>query len=184
MRTARRKPSAAASVSEPPPILSSTPASTGRVSSGAAAKTTSLIASFSSADGIEKLGAAADGRNGREILGVDAGDVGLVPTARQMDLVRLGVQLELDLLAVVEQRDVVGQQPRRQRDLAFARDRGRHAMGHRQLEVVGRELQLAVARREQDVAQDRQRALGRHDPADDGEAFGEVLLQALELHRV
>src|SRR5712692_9990189 len=55
-------------------------------------------------------------------------------------------------------------------------------MGHRQLEVVGRELQLAVACREQDVAQDRQHALGRHDPTDDGKALGEVLLQALELH--
>src|ERR1700730_16709151 len=56
-------------------------------------------------------------------------------------------------------------------------------MGHRQLEVVRGELQLAIAGREQDVAQDGQRAFGRHDPADDGKAFGEVLLQALELHR-
>ena len=55
-------------------------------------------------------------------------------------------------------------------------------MRDRQLEVVGRELQLAIPGREQDIAQDREGALGQHNSADHTEAFGEVLLLALELH--
>ena len=97
-----------------PPIFSSAPARTGRVSSGAAAKTTPLMVSLSGRRRNREARATADLGNRRKVLGVDARDVGLVATARQVHLVRLRVELELDLLAVVEQRDVVGQQPRGQ----------------------------------------------------------------------
>ena len=132
--------------------------------------------------GDAKLGAATYGGHGREIVGVDAGDVGLVATARQVDLVGLGVEVELDLLAVVEQGDIIGEQPGRQGDLALVGDGGRDAVGDRELEVVGGQLELHLAGREEDVTQHGQRALGRHDSPDDGEALGQVFLQALELH--
>ena len=83
----------------------------------------------------------------RKVLGVDAGNVRLEATARQMHFVRLRVQLELDLLAVVEQGHVVGDKARGQRDLAFATDRRGHTVRDRQLEIVGGELQLAITRR-------------------------------------
>src|SRR5207302_3731076 len=97
-----------------------------------------------------------DGWDGWEVLGVDTRDVGFVAAARQVHLMGFGVEVELDFLPMVEEGHIIRQQSRGQRDLAFTTDRGWHTMRDRQLEVIGRELQLAVSGREQDIAQDRE----------------------------
>ena len=125
--------------------------------------------------------ALAGGLDRRELLGVDALDVGLEPTAAEVE--RLArAQLEVDLVAGRQRVDEVGQELGRDGRRAVGLDLAGHPVGDADLEVRGGQLQPGVLGLEQDVGQDRQGAPARHGTADDGQAARQVLLHHRESH--
>ena len=123
----------------------------------------------------------AGGADGRELVGVDALDVGLEPSALQVeDVARL--EREVDPLAARQRVDEVGQELGRDRRRAVGLDLAGHPVGDPDLEVGRRQLEAGVLGLEQDVGEDRQRAPVGHGPTDDRQAARQVLLHDREFH--
>jgi hypothetical protein len=122
-------------------------------------------------------------RDGREVVGVDAGDGGLVARADELELARAGRQRHLDLLGRQRVHEVA-QEAGGHRDRALLFDRGADPAAQRDLEVGGRELEAAIVGREEDVRRDREGAPRRDGPPDDAEPLGKMLLKARDVHIV
>ena len=86
----------------------------------------------------------ADGGHDRELVGLDALDAGAVVATGQLQRAVLGRQHQVDAL-VRQRRDQVGEQARRDRDLALLLDLARHPAVDADLQVGGGELQADLS---------------------------------------
>ena len=116
----------------------------------------------------------AGGLDRREVLGRDALDVRLEAAGPDVERLALA-ELEADRLAARQRVDEVGQEAGRHGRRAVDLDLAGHPVGDPDLEVRRGQLQAAVLGLEQDVRQDRERAV-RDGAAHDRQAASEVLL--------
>jgi hypothetical protein len=124
-----------------------------------------------------------DGRDRREVLGVEAVDPSLRAQAADFQGAAADVGVQLNLVGR-QGVDEVRQQPGRHRDRALFFHLGADPAGDGDLQVGGRQPQTRVVRRQQDIARDREGALGGDGPPDDGQSAVEVLLEARQLQRL
>ncbi len=142
----------------------STPISTGRASSAEAAKTTCEIMSLKSAT-LSRMAPSMSGHGqGRELLGVDALDVGVGGAAAHVQGLGGGVQVQADLL-LRQGAHQVGEGARRDGGGAFLFDLGADPAGDAQFQVGGRQAQAAFIAGDQDVRKHRQGAARRNGTA-------------------
>ena len=99
-------------------------------------------------------------RDRRELLGVDALDVGLEMAGLDVERLRAWSSRSTRSLRRQAGHDV-GQEPGRHGDRAVRLDLARDPVGDPDLEVRGGQLEAGVLGPEQDVVEDRQRAPGR-----------------------
>ena len=148
-----------------PSAWTRTPVRIGRTSSRDAARATSSIVSPAARPAACRL--ALELRQARKVLGRQGAQVKPRAAGGELDVALLGAQLERDL-ALGQAADDVDEQaagsstvPSRSTLTSVERLR------QRQLHVGGAQRQLAVAGDQQDAAERRQRAAGRHGAADE-----------------
>ncbi len=131
--------------------------------------------------GDPRRGSLAGRPDRRELVRVDALDVGLEPPAPKVEQVA-GLELEIDPVSARQGVDQVGQQLGRDGGRPIGVDLAGDPIGDPDLQVRRRQLQPGVLRLEQDVGQDRQGAPVGHGATDDGQAARQVLLHDREFH--
>ena len=123
----------------------------------------------------------AGGLDRRELLGVDALDVGREAAAAEVEGVG-ALELEVDLLRGRQAAHEVGEEAGRDGGGAVGLDLAGDPVGDPDLEVRRGQLEAGVLGPEQDVGQHGQGAAAGDRPRDDREAARQVLLHDREFH--